>query len=188
MKVDDAFDAELTDDGIRQAKVAGATEIVRARGANIELIVSSPLTRCLHTGALVFADQVKDDKIPKLVCDDLREISGWLVNAKRRRRSELEAKWTGWDFKSLTEEDELWEEDRLEDDESVVARINSALKMISELPQSNIAVVAHGGLFRKMTESVVTKGEISRFNNCELKTCTFDVDAFGNFVLEEIEC
>ena len=88
----------------------------------------------------------------------------------------------------MTEEDELWEEDRLEDDESVVARINSALKMISELPQSNIAVVAHGGLFRKMTGSVVTKGEISRFNNCELKTCTFDVDAFGNFVLEEIEC
>ncbi|GMH75112.1 hypothetical protein TL16_g11217 [Triparma laevis f. inornata] len=187
MRIDDSFDAELTEAGVKQATDCGDRDDVKLRGWAIECVVSSPLTRCLHTGSLVFPDAMGNEGVPKLVFEDLREVNGWLVNAKRRRRSELEDKWTQYDFGTLTEEDELWQEEKLEDDESVVKRINSALKMISELPQKNIAVVAHGGLFRKMTDMVVTRGDISRFNNCELKTCKFDVDVDGQFVLEEIE-
>ena len=44
------------------------------------------------------------------------QISGWMLNAKRRRRAELAARYPLWDTGELaTEEDALWQPDALED-------------------------------------------------------------------------
>ena len=85
-----------------------------------------------------------------LAHDDLRERSGWLLNAKRRDRDALAAKFPGCDFGQLqTLEDELWTED-LEPTAQTAARGYAFLRWLSEREEVEIAVVAHGGLFAYM--------------------------------------
>ena len=97
MRIDDSFDAELTEAGVKQATDCGARDDVKLRGREIECVVSSPLTRCLHTGGLVFPDAMRNEDVPKLVFEDLREVNGWLVNAKRRRREAARSEATSWE-------------------------------------------------------------------------------------------
>ena len=87
----------------------------------------------------------------------------------------------------LTDEDVLWQAEILEEDESVRARVNRALSFLWEREEENIAVVAHGGLFKKMIDGnfLVSSDLDGKFENCELKSCSFEM-VDGKFELQEL--
>jgi len=123
-----------------------------------------------------------------MVLEDLREINGWLLNGKRRTRAELNNRYPTFDTSMvLTDEDVLWQAEILEEDESVRARVNRALSFLWEREEENIAVVAHGGLFKKMIDGnfLVSSDLDGKFENCELKSCSFEM-VDGKFELQEL--
>ena len=190
MKVDDAFDAALTPAGVQQAIAAGSLPPSKAAAASLQLVVTSPLSRAIDTADLVFP--ANSEAAPRLMHESLREITGWLLNGKRRTRSELSELYPEYDQGNiLTDEDVLWKPEELESDKSVRARANSAIEFIWNRPETTVAVVAHGGLLKNMlcgNPFVRTVTEVGRFENCEMKTCTLQWnEGDGVFDVEEIK-
>jgi len=143
MRLDDAFDAELTPAGIDQAKTLqqGAAGTVRS---SIQLVVASSLTRAIQTADLVFPDRLSG--CPRVSLDQWREVSGLLVNAQRRTRTELRRTHTSWDFDNLeSENDMLWKPEALENTSACAHRAYLALQWAWQRPEERIAIVAHGG-------------------------------------------
>ena len=130
MKEDDAFDAALTELGRQQAREAAAR--LGDRVATVELVVCSPLSRALDTATLVLPGATA--RGPFLAHDDLRERSGWMLNAKRRTRAELAARAAPAVDLSLlrSEADELWEADELEPKAVCAERGYQLLRWLSE--------------------------------------------------------
>lgn len=176
MKEDDAFDAELTELGREQGKRAAALPLAAQVDASVQLVVSSPLSRALDTAKLVLPTATAKGKVAFVAHDDLRERSGWLLNAKRRPRAELAAKFPGCDFETNlpTEDDTLWT-DELETEESTAERGYRFLCWLARRPEMDVAVVAHGGLFHYMLNSlrprvVASDAASRRFVNTELRS------------------
>jgi len=175
MKEDDAFDAGLTDLGRAQAH-ATANAIGHMLDSCIELVVSSPLSRALDTSSLVLPKATA--RVPRIFMahDDLRECSGWMLSAKRRSRTELAARYPECDFSLLqTEGDELWSEE-LEPTSQTAARGVAFLEWLSERPETEVAVVAHGGIFHYLLNECKSRVRsdavtAARFHNCELRSC-----------------
>ena len=101
MREDDAFDSPLTELGENQAMQA--SKDLRQALYNIDMIVSSPLSRALRTADLVLPPELfVDSTKPRRVCvEELREINGSFLNAKRRPRSELEYRFPHWNFEHI---------------------------------------------------------------------------------------
>ena len=178
MREDDALDADLTPLGREQAAAARAALGARAAGA--ELLVASPLSRALETAQLVFPELAAAGD-GKFVCvEELREWSGQLVNARRRSRAELRAKFPACDFSGVPEEDETWDAAALETEASVRARGVRVLRWLAARPEREIAVVAHGGIYSALfkpsnewnVSPVVDEAGLlsDRFHNCEVRT------------------
>uniref|UniRef100_A0A7S4MZW9 Phosphoglycerate mutase (2,3-diphosphoglycerate-dependent) n=1 Tax=Odontella aurita TaxID=265563 RepID=A0A7S4MZW9_9STRA len=186
MRQDDAFDAPLTALGETQA-TEGADRY-RHVLRNVDLVVSSPLSRALRTADLTVSPSSEDGEgsigHPSRVCvEDFREINGWLVNAKRRDRSDLEGQFhPSWDFSDLTESDETWTE-TLETEAGAAERGYRGLLWLSKRKEERILVVCHGGILRflmnqhpnvkledeRTCSSVDDRGVGGRFGNCELR-------------------
>jgi broad specificity phosphatase PhoE len=99
MREDDAFDSPLTELGEHQAIQVGRQ--LQQALHNIDMIVSSPLSRALRTADLVLPPSglPASSNAPRRVCvEELREINGSFLNAKRRPRSELEHRFPHWNF------------------------------------------------------------------------------------------
>jgi broad specificity phosphatase PhoE len=129
MRQDDAWDADLTDLGQRQAKKCREDHFsVRDDNNNIvnnnnnplgvDLVIGSSLSRTMDTADLVFPphntnnNSIKDEQIPRISLEYFREVNGHFLNGKRRNKKELNSKFPHWDFDSLTtEEDESWTTD-----------------------------------------------------------------------------
>lgn len=182
MKEDDAFDAELTSLGKSQAEMAREKHWHQLQ--SVQLVVSSPLSRAIQTADLVLGPGRgigSEDEIrvsPKRICVELfREINGWLLNAKRRTREDLQSRFhPEWDFTGLSGEDETWTE-TLESEESCAERCyQGMLWLLRDREEEVILTVAHGGLFRfcmvdhphvyVMDQRPVHE---KRFGNCELR-------------------
>jgi len=126
MREDDALDADLTDLGRRQAKQCHQDHFTVEGESSynplgIDLVVASCLSRTIDTADLVFPPYSStstkigedDEVIPlsprRISIDKFREVNGNLLNGKRRTKSELVARNPGWNFDSLTtEDDESW--------------------------------------------------------------------------------
>ena len=180
MKDDDAFDAALTDLGRSQAAACGASPACQDAQSTVQLIAASPLSRALDTADLAFpCSTTTPPPPPRVCCENLREISGYLLNGKRRPRIELRERYPQWDFSALeTEEDELWSA-TLETDEAARERAYRAVRWAWERPEQELALVAHGGLFMLCFDhqhpglqvvSSSTGAASKRFGNCELRT------------------
>jgi broad specificity phosphatase PhoE len=122
MEEDDEYDAALTRLGEDQAAEAGGKGHVRRALRDVDMIVSSPLSRALRTADLIFphrappppptsASQLSPSPsegangTPRRVCvEEFREINGRLLNAKRRPRFELERIFPHWDFSLIPRE------------------------------------------------------------------------------------
>ena len=137
------------------------------------------------------SSSLASDVAPKrLVLESLREINGWLLNAKRRSRSDLEKDFPAWDFSELEdEEDCLWTEE-LETQPDCAERGYLSLLSLAKRPEQKMVVVAHGGLLRftmNMHPRVGVRdgrngGDTSdlrcaksRFGNCEVRAYELDL-------------
>ena len=185
MEEDDAYDADLTSLGEEQAKEAGSQEHIRDSLQNIDMIVSSPLSRAIRTADLVHSSP-KNKLPPKRVAiEEFREINGKLLNAKRRPKDELEALFPHWNFSLIPSIDDTWTED-LEAHHECSERGYKGMLWIMQQIETNILVVAHGGLLNMMMndhprvvlvdgrkEEYATDSDrcvTQRFGNCELRS------------------
>jgi len=217
MEEDDQFDAELTKIGIQQAMDG------REKNASIlndvDLVVSSPLSRTLKTADLTICPKdgiPSDDNIdgggsmvsnsnngnvvssssssntniiyPKRICiEEWREIKGWLLNAKRRRKSELQKMFHHtWNFDSLSEEDETWT-DKLEKYQDCSERGYQALLWLLRRNEDKILVVCHGGILKfcmndhPLVTVIDSRKEGDKvFKNCEMREYNMSHDTNGN--------
>lgn len=173
MRQDDAFDAPLTKLGEGQARECG--ERYRSRLSEVELVVASPLSRALRTADLVCPPAEEGEGGERVCVEGFREISGWLMNAKRRNRSDLNKLLPHWDFSLLTETDKIWTK-TLESENVCAERGYQSLIWLTKQPQHNLLVVCHGGLLRFLmmnhpkVKMVDRRAENEkRFGNCELR-------------------
>ena len=103
MRLDDSLDAPLTEIGQQQARHVREHHQLRP-----DLVVASPLSRALLTADLACCP-IGSTK--NRVCyEGFREINGWLLNAQRRKRSDLLERFPHWNFNDISELDETWTE------------------------------------------------------------------------------
>lgn len=174
MAADDAFDAALTETGLEQARQLH--EEVKETVKNVDLIVASPLSRALNT-ANVVTPQALHPSIPRVAVEDWREISGLLLNAKRRTKTDLQELFPDWSFQELpSDHDDNWPPDCLEDTRVVANRAYAGLQWIWEREERNIAVFAHGGVYNFLMNAPghanlrCDEAMRTRFHNCEMKS------------------
>lgn len=147
------FDPPLTLEGKKQALDAGeqlrlwwhTTQV----GEQMELVLSSPLTRCLQTASLALlpGDQyAQDHPEPTFACMDLlREAYGMSYPDRRRTKSLLVSRWPNIHFDpSIPEQDEAWQLIERESVQDVVHRVNRFLEWLVLRTETNIVVVSHG--------------------------------------------
>ncbi|KAL9179329.1 hypothetical protein ACHAXT_008619 [Thalassiosira profunda] len=190
MEEDDQFDAALTELGESQATEAGRRAHVRHALRNVEMVVSSPLTRALMTADLVHPPPIATDAqtnnasepTPRRVCiEEFREINGKLLNAQRLPRSELERNFPDWCFRQIPSEDETWRPDELESREACSDRGYRGLLWILQQTEEHVLLVCHGGLLNYTLNNnarvVLVDGRqtgkerciTKRFGNCEMR-------------------
>jgi len=182
MREDDCFDAPLTAIGLQQATIAGALAYQEGSCGSLQLIVSSPLSRALHTADLVFPPGSVPQTCARVCMEHFRERRG-MENAQRRRASELRSAFPHWDFCALPEEDEGHNAECIT---TCAQRAYEGLCMTWARPEKRVAIVAHGGVFMHLLEhhsNVVADAEVRRqFRNCDVRSCEFWVDAEGGGV------
>ena len=163
MKADDQLDADLTEIGRAQARA-------QARPwEGVELVVCSPLSRAIETATLIFGDQ-----LPFVAHEGLREWNGLLINGQRRPTAQLLPRFPHVDFSLVPPTDETWSAEALEPKEEVASRGLAFLEWLACREESQIAVVAHGGIYSAMFEheSVddVARFLSPRFGNCDIRS------------------
>lgn len=129
----------------------------------------------------------------RLVFESLREINGWLLNAKRRSRSDLEKDFPAWDFSELEDEEDCLWTDELETQPDCAERGYLSLLSLAKRPEQKMVIVAHGGLLRftmnmhprvgvrdgrnvgKADDTADLRCSKSRFGNCEVRAYELDL-------------
>jgi len=183
MRQDDSLDSPLTEHG-RQQATAVFERYGKLLSANVELVVSSPLSRAIETANLALppspaaaiatsanSGSTNDPQTatatrttsPARVCyEGFREINGVLRNAQRQTVSQLQARFGGhwnWDYLT-TDHDATWEAERLESTEAVAARGVAGLRwLLGERSERGVLLVAHGGLLRYTFDQCVVRDE-----------------------------
>ena len=154
-------DPHLTNIGISQAKKCG--EIFKEIN-NIELIITSPMMRCLETMDNVF----KNVDVPVLAHGDAREFPmGLQYSNKRSIKSELEKKFNYVDFSNLTsEEDDRWNSERLETLEELNVRKKKLLDFIKKRPEKNIALVSHSSYIMNFLYDSLDESHDKELKHC----------------------
>eukprot|EP00980_Cylindrotheca_fusiformis_P021230 scaffold8161_cov111-Cylindrotheca_fusiformis.AAC.7 len=182
MREDDVLDAPLTDIGRDQAKLAQ----LQAAELDINLVVSSSLSRALETADRVCPPSHQGGA-NRVCCEHFREVNGSMLNAKRSRKSDLEKRFTSWNFDDLKTEDDLLWTPTMETFPEVAERGYLGLCWLMDRPEDSILLVAHGGILAYMMtihplislrddRSNPTKPVESRFDNCEARLYTMSWD------------
>lgn len=122
-----------------------------------ELVIVSPLLRCIQTARLSFRDRV--DEVPWLSHEGCREELGLLEANKRRSIDDIRADYPGIDFSAIEHnEDVPWEEygDRLETPLEKSERIYEFLtEYVMNRPEKEIAIVSHSAYLFTLLNAVV---------------------------------
>ena len=193
MQEDDVLDAPLTPIGIAQAQTVGRQLDWESR---VDLVVSSPLSRALATANEI----LKPTSPAKRIClEDLREINGWLQNAQRRPRKELEELFPSWDLTQIIPMDELWTTE-LESEDSCAHRAYLGVQHLLARPERRILWIGHGGqlrFFMNQHERVkIVDGRRcsdrperdvkSRFGNAEIRRYTLEASG-DDIIMTELD-
>ena len=166
-----------------------------------QLVIVSPMLRCLQTAQYTFQDFYPHDpscKIPWIAHEGCREELGLLVGNKRRCRSEIMLEYPEIDFSHVMYEDDvLWENhhERTQNNDNGVTtigresllqqseRIYSFLtEFVAQRPETDIAIISHSAYLFTMLNAVVTVEEEdlqSWFLTSEVRTMELE------FVMEE---
>jgi len=122
-----------------------------------ELVVVSPMLRCLQTAKLSFRDHV--DKVPWVSHEGCREELGLLMGNKRRSITDITADYPEIDFSDIEhDEDVLWEEygDRRETLLEKSERIYEFLtEYVRSRPEKEIAIVCHSAYLFTLLNAVM---------------------------------
>jgi len=179
------WDARLTPKG--EAQCAALKTSIRGEGVwgyskplNLDLVVVSPLTRCLQTAVLSLGDPAASGggvQAPPFLCTELcRERVADFMCDGHRPKSELAAEFPGVDFSLLeTEEDELFKTMK-ENDATCQARGRAFLQWLCGRPEIHIAVVCHSVFLKNLLRqfggalSVEDREAVQRFpGNAEMR-------------------
>lgn len=173
------LDPPLVDRGKMQAVDAGeririwwdTTQV----GEKVELVITSPLTRCMQTAHLAFLpgqDYSNSERpTPPIFClEQVREAYGIHYPDKRRDKRLLQKHWPLIQFDpSMTDSDEQWKENSRETLDDVIARVDEFLQWLAKRQETNIVVVSHGVwiecCFRTYFPDVLADGR--RVYNCD---------------------
>lgn len=140
------WDPPLVQQGMQQAIT------VRERVSDVinksELVVASPLTRCLQTAHLVFfpgSAYNQADPTPIVCVEQVREAYGMHYPDKRREKSILQKHWPFVHFDpAMTDKDEKWSDSSRETLDDVIGRVSEFFQWVVQRRETNIFVVSHG--------------------------------------------
>jgi broad specificity phosphatase PhoE len=154
----------------------------------IDLVVCSPLTRCLQTASFVFPNFR-----PMYCHGDIREAYGMHYTDRRSPLSQIKAKYPHviYHQQSLsTEEDVDWQPHSRETRDDVIRRIDNFLSWLIQQPQESIAVVSHGVWIEcalmKYCPRVLEFGK-KRVHNCDVYYATLIYDEDRQLALKNVE-
>ena len=154
-------DPKLTNTGDSQALHLGNnfTDI-----NNIELVITSPLMRCLQTSTNIFHGH----NIQMIACEEAREFPMGLQYAnKRSNKSLLRKEFPHVNFINLkTDEDKLWNSERLETLEELNARTENFYDYIKKRPEKNIAIVSHSTFIMNALYNNIDEDHEMELNHC----------------------
>lgn len=162
----------------------GITQIVRKKiheivPNDIDLIVVSPLTRCIQTALIIFPPN-NSNRNTRIICkEELREAFGVYYPDKRRSISELQNQYPVIEFdttNNTTNEDVYWRPDKRETFEDVINRIISFFRWLSKTKSNykKIVIVTHGvwmeTAFNYYYPNALrnVNGDIRRVYNCDV--------------------
>ena len=154
-------DPSLTKLGIKQAEELGKKWVEKE---NIELIVTSPLTRCIETMNNIF----EDTKIPIVCLEYIREYPASLQYSNRRKNeSILKDKYKNINFSLVSNEDSLWDNNKKYE---TLNQLNYRTQMfenfIANRPEKNIAVVSHSTFLMNFLFNTVDEDESKELKHC----------------------
>eukprot|EP00931_Biecheleriopsis_adriatica_P092326 TRINITY_DN66143_c0_g1_i1.p1 TRINITY_DN66143_c0_g1~~TRINITY_DN66143_c0_g1_i1.p1 ORF type:complete len:312 (-),score=62.81 TRINITY_DN66143_c0_g1_i1:282-1127(-) len=152
---DKYWDARLTPKGEEQCarlkqSIRGETVWGFSKPLNLDLVVVSPLTRCLQTATLSLGAANSQDAPPFVANELCRERIADFTCDGRRKISELKEEFPGVDFSLCkTDEDRQFYEEK-EDDTKCAARAVQFLKWLCGRPEIHIAVVCHSVFLKNL--------------------------------------
>mmetsp|Transcript_7184 Transcript_7184/g.10292 ORF Transcript_7184/g.10292 Transcript_7184/m.10292 type:complete len:325 (-) Transcript_7184:261-1235(-) len=158
-------------------------------GKGIDMVVTSPLTRCIHTASLAMQSYLQSaggsnvivKNHPLFVCqENLREAHGRHFSDKRRKKSELEAYFPMVQFDPEMKEDDVeWNPNERETVAALNRRIDQFMYWLAcrDLgPSPHVLIASHGVWIEccllRYFPQVLDMGR-KRVNNCDLFCGTF---------------
>lgn len=131
---------------------------------SVELVIVSPLMRCLQTATNIFLGH----NVEMIACEEAREFPMGLQYAnKRSNKSLLRKEFPHVNFINLkTDEDVLWNSERLETLDELNTRTENLYTYIKKRPEKNIAVVSHSTFIMNALHNNVDES-----HDMELKHC-----------------
>jgi broad specificity phosphatase PhoE len=148
------WDPPLVSQGMKQALAVRERLADNEALQRVDLVITSPLTRCLQTAHLIFLPPgisekyeayYEKDPIRILCMEHVREAFGIHYPDKRRDKSLLQKHWPFVQYDpSMTERDELWSDSTRESFDDVIERVSHFLNWVVQREETNICVVSHG--------------------------------------------
>ncbi len=146
-------DPGLTEEGELQAEAAAQTLLDH----DVRRILASPYSRTLHTAEIIAARLDLPVTIEPLV----RERCFFVCDLGSPR-SELDARWPGFEFGELPER---WWPEPVETEPELQARCDAfQARMAGDEDWPHVAVVSHWGFIRGLTGQEVGNGTVLRFD------------------------
>ncbi|KAK3117001.1 hypothetical protein LTR53_002083 [Teratosphaeriaceae sp. CCFEE 6253] len=169
-------DAPLTPLGIKQA--ASLAPKVAHLQAEVDLLVTSPLTRTIQTTRRGWAPALQRLGLANVILfPQAQEVNDYPCDTGRPRAEiEGEAEFAGFDLAPLTDD---WTSKRgfwADDDETVAERARWVRRWLRARPEKTIVLVAHGDILRRITAG---PGGPSGYgwNNAEARIFRFDPES-----------
>ena len=155
------IDTKLTEVGKKQAEKL--KEIWHEHN-EIELVITSPLSRTLETASILF----KDTKVPILAQEQLREYPlGVDTPNKRASRTKLIKTYPEVDFSLiLSDQDTLWRENETELPENLKKRVQQTKEWLFLRPEKTIALVGHSTFLHELLYNKFDDSETNELQHC----------------------
>lgn len=145
MREDDEVDSKLTEHGRQQAQTIYNLYKDYWETQQIQLVVSSPLSRAIQTADLALPPSIVSNRV---LYEDFREFNGYLLNAKRKSKTEIAETFPHWTVDLLEHDDDIYWTEELEGKPKCGERGYQALQWLLSRDEDKVLLVAHGGILR----------------------------------------